>query len=82
MIISRTAYSIGYGRDRWKFAAGLSKDEREMVKKGLPVFYIDNRLSGGNHGHLLRVALYRQGRYYRRVATKEECEQFENAFDI
>lgn len=75
LIISKTAYSIGFDKDRYKSCAGLSTEERETVRRGEAAFYLDRFLSNGNSGHYLRVAYYSSG-YRRRVAAKEEVADY------
>lgn len=76
LIISTTAYSNGFGSDRYKSCAGLTKDERKAVKNDVPVFYLDHRLSNGNSGHYLRVAYYTAWGYKRRLATPDEIAAY------
>lgn len=72
--ISKTAKQSGYGSARYKSVTFLTKEERELVKKGVRVFFESERLSGGTYW---RVAVHNRGRINPRVPTDEEIALLE-----
>ena len=77
MHISKTAWQSGYGSARWKSVTHLTKEERQMAKSGVRVFYESKRLSGGTHGTYWRVVKPYRDRFYPRVPTVEEITRLE-----
>ncbi|MCA9980455.1 MAG: hypothetical protein KDD89_06475 [Anaerolineales bacterium] len=75
--ISKTANQSGYGSDRYKSVTHLTKDERELVKNGVRVFFQSDRMSGGRYGTYWRVAVYKNGYINPRVPTDEEIALLE-----
>lgn len=81
ILISTSARSYGYGRAPWKWVSGLTKEERQALKSGNGVvLYDDFTLSGGTHGHPIKQAIYRNGRYLRRVASPELVEKYHQIY--
>ena len=62
VIFSGSAEQHGYGTDRWKRVVNMTPEERAHVRAGGIVLFEADRLSGGNHGTYLRMAVD-HGRY-------------------
>ena len=77
MIVSKTAYQNGFGTDRYKSVAELSKDEKHMLKLGQQVYFKSSARSGGNYGTYWRKVQYRNGYFNPRVPNAQEIEQLE-----
>lgn len=76
IVISQTAWAAGWGKDPYKWSAGFSQEEREMLKSGEGMVVIEGcRPARGLHGTTDRVATYAKGRYGRRTPTQQEQER-------
>ena len=78
-VISDTAYQSGFGSDWWKKVYGLTKEEKKLACKGIPVYFISQALSGGSHGTFWRQAVDR-GRFgfVPRVPSQSEIAKLES----
>ena len=64
VIISVSGYQNGFGSDRYKSVAGLSKTERDHVKNGTALVLITSRPANGNSGTIYRIVLHNRFGYY------------------
>lgn len=72
-LISRSAYQVGFGTDKFKSVQGLTPDERAQAFAGKQVFFRSARLSRGKTGTAWRVALaYPSGCIYPRVPSADD----------
>ena len=69
--ISESIVQHGYGRDRWKRLAGLTKADKEFILAGGVLAFQAGRLSGGNHGTCWRVVREKNG-YFNPYVPDEE----------
>ena len=73
VIISDTAYCVGWGTHPHKTAAGFSHDERKAIRDRSAIVVISGaRPAGGRTGTTYRVAIPgKAGKIYRRVPSAE-----------
>lgn len=74
IIVSKSAYSRGWGSMPHKTVSGLSADEREAIRSGSAVVLMTNcPPSGGNNGTgtTVREVYEFRGRFYHRVPSAE-----------
>ena len=73
IIISKSAYSNGWGSMPWKTVSGLSAEERQAIRNGAVVLMTNCPPSGGNNGTgtTVREVYEFRGRFYHRVPSAE-----------
>jgi len=73
MIISETAYQVGFGCDRWKRVKGLSIEEKiETILGGVVAF--KSRPCYGRHGTTWRIVVHVGKQFVPRVPKGDALE--------
>lgn len=79
LYVSETAWQDGFDSHPYKKVKGLTKEEKQLIKNNILVYFRSSRLSGGNHGTYWRVAKWwASGKmFYPRVPSLEEITELE-----
>ncbi len=78
LIISKTAYSNGWGSSKYKTVSGLTKEEKQAVLDGQTVIMENCPPSqNGTSGVTIRVVCHHGGKFYHRVPSDEVLAQYE-----
>lgn len=78
IIISKTAYSNGWGSDRYKTVHGMTADERKAIREHIAtVLMMGCPKSGGGNGTgtTVREVYENYGRFYHKVPSTETLKR-------